>query len=93
MGVSEWRLLIVLSSLQLSVELMVTVASLKSLLAWIFTWVINDWIISNGMLTVFMVIATINVVIHLTTIGLYLHGKRIRIWIAERDLLERFGLK
>ncbi|KAF5566668.1 major facilitator superfamily transporter [Fusarium phyllophilum] len=28
----------------LSVELMVVVASLKSLMAWIWTWVINDWI-------------------------------------------------
>ena len=45
------------------------------------------------MLTVFMVIATINVVIHLTTIGLYIYGKKIRIWIAERDLLGKYGLK
>ncbi|KAL6355299.1 hypothetical protein LRP88_10885 [Fusarium phalaenopsidis] len=74
------------------VELMVTVASLKSLLAWIWTWVINDWITANGMLTVFMVIASINVVVHLSTIGLYLHGKKLRIWIQEKDMIGKHGL-
>ncbi|KAI6780266.1 uncharacterized protein J7T54_003045 [Emericellopsis cladophorae] len=78
---------------ELSVELMVTVASLKSLIAWIWTWVINDWIDASGMLTVLMTIATINVVIHLTTLWLYLRGKKIRIWIAERDMLGRCGLQ
>lgn len=72
---------------------MVTVASLKSLMAWVWTWVINDWIDANGMLTVFMVIASVNVVIHLTTVILYFRGKSIRIWIAETDMLARCGLK
>lgn len=70
-----------------------TVASLKSLLAWIWTWVINDWIVANGVLMVFMVIASINVVIHLTTIGLYLRGKKIRLWIHDTDLLSRYNLR
>lgn len=78
---------------ELSVELMVTVASLKSLMAWVWTWVINDWIDANGMLTVFMVIASVNVAIHLTTFILYFRGKSIRIWIAETDMLARCGLK
>ncbi|KAF4466396.1 Major facilitator superfamily domain general substrate transporter [Fusarium albosuccineum] len=77
---------------KLSVELMVTVASLKSVLAWIWTWVINDWITASGMLTVFMTIASINVVVHLTTIGLYLKGKPLRIWIHEKDMLGKYGL-
>ncbi|KAF7549064.1 hypothetical protein G7Z17_g6655 [Cylindrodendrum hubeiense] len=78
---------------ELSVELMVTVASLKSFMAWVWTWVINDWIDANGMLTVFMAIASINVAIHLTTFILYFRGKSIRIWIAETDMLARSGLK
>ncbi|KAJ3533535.1 hypothetical protein NM208_g7943 [Fusarium decemcellulare] len=77
---------------ELSVELMVTVASLKSVLAWIWTWVINDWITASGMLTVFMAIASINVVVHLTTIVLYLKGKLLRIWIHEKDMLGKYGL-
>ena len=69
-----------------------TVASLKSLMAWIWTWVINNWIVSSGMLTVYMIIAAINVAVHLTTIILYLRGKEIRIWLSEKDFLRRFKL-
>ena len=58
----ELRTLIVT---QLSVELMVTVASLKSLIAWIWTWVINDWLARDGALTVFCVVATVNTVVYL----------------------------
>jgi hypothetical protein len=78
---------------QLSVELMVSVATMKSLLAWIWTWVINDWIDSDGMLTVYMVIAAINVVVYASTVVLYIYGKRIRWWIARSDILERTGLR
>ncbi|VUC30476.1 unnamed protein product [Clonostachys rosea] len=76
----------------LSVELMVTVASLKSLIAWIWTWTINDWVDANGMLTVFMAIASINIVVQLTTIGMYMFGKRIRASIQEKDMLTSCGL-
>lgn len=77
---------------ELSVELMVTIASLKSAIAWIYTWVINNWIDANGMLTVFMIVATVNVVIHLTTFIFYFKGKSIRIWITEAKMLARCGL-
>lgn len=77
----------------LSVELMVTVASLKSLIAWIWTWVINDWIVKNGMLTVFMVIASINVVVYASTFIMYFKGKAIRIWLTQADLLAKAGVK
>lgn len=78
---------------ELSVELMVAVASLKSAMAWIWTWVINDWITKDGMLTVFMTIAGINLAVHISTILLYIYGKRIRSWIFKRDLLGQCGLR
>jgi hypothetical protein len=81
-----------ISCSQLSVELMVTVASLKSFIAWIWTWVCNIWIKSDGMLTVFMVVATVNVVVFISTFGLYFWGKRIRRWLQEAQLLARAGL-
>ncbi len=62
-------------------------------MAWVWTWVIDDWIDKDGMLTVFMVIASVNVAVHLTTIVLYYRGKRIRIWIAERTFLGQRGLR
>ncbi|CAK7200604.1 hypothetical protein SEUCBS139899_003302 [Sporothrix eucalyptigena] len=83
---------ILFAGAQLSVELMVTVASLKSAIAWIWTWVINDWILSDGMLVVFIVIASINVVVHMSTIIFYFWGQKIRVWIAEKQMLVRCGL-
>lgn len=77
----------------LAVELMVTIASLKSLIAWIWTWVINDWIVRDGMLTVYMVIATVNVVAYASTLFLYWRGKRVRTWLWRVDLLGRAGLR
>lgn len=71
---------------------MVTIAALKSVVAWIWTWVINDWIDKDGMLVVFMVIASVNVVAYLSTILLYLKGKRIRIWLHQTDLLGKYSL-
>jgi hypothetical protein len=67
---------------------MVTIASLKSLIAWIWTWVINDWIAKDGMLTVFMVIATVNVAAYLSTILLYFKGKQIRSWLHKKDYMK-----
>ena len=71
---------------------MVTIAALKSAIAWIWTWVLNDWIDKDGMLVVFTIIASVNVAAYLTTVLLYLKGKSIRIWLHESDLLGRAGL-
>ena len=72
---------------ELSVELMVTVASVKSGIAWIWTWVINDWVAADGALVVFCVVAAVNLVVYLTTVGVYVWGKRIRVWIHGRGHL------
>ncbi|KAE9962427.1 hypothetical protein BLS_000337 [Venturia inaequalis] len=77
----------------LSVELMVTIAALKSLIAWIWTWVINDWVERDGMLTAFMIVATVNVLGYLSTFYLYFRGKQIRTWLHHADLLQKAGLR
>lgn len=71
---------------------MVTIASLKSAIAWIWTWVINDWIDRDGALVVFMVIATVNVVAYMSTFLFYFKGKAIRIWIHQADFLGKAKL-
>jgi hypothetical protein len=71
---------------------MVTVASLKSLIAWIWTWVINDWVTRDGALIVFMTIASVNVAAYLSTFIFYFKGKQIRIWLQEKDFLGALGL-
>jgi hypothetical protein len=81
-----------LTQLKLSVELMVTVASLKSAIAWIWTWVINDFVAASGGLVVFMTIAAVNVAVYMITILMYYKGKTIRIWLHKKDFLRATGL-
>jgi hypothetical protein len=77
---------------QLSVEIMVTIAALKSCIAWIWTWVINDFITASGVISVFMTVAAINLAVYLAYIPFYLKGKDIRIWLHRKDLLRSAGL-
>lgn len=72
---------------------MVAVASLKSLIAWIWTWVMNDWVASQGMLVAFMTVAAINIVLYATTVPLYMYGKRVRVLIHKHDVLAKAGLR
>lgn len=72
---------------------MVTISSLKSAIAWIWTWVINDWITKDGLLVVAMVVAAVNIVAYLSTFFFYFKGKAIRIWIHQKNLLGRAGLQ
>lgn len=77
---------------ELSVELMVTIASLKSAVAWIWTWVINDFLDRDGPLIVLMVVACVNMVVYASTIIFYFKGKAIRVWLHEKDYLRACGL-
>ncbi|CZR64179.1 uncharacterized protein PAC_14076 [Phialocephala subalpina] len=78
---------------ELSGELMVTISCLKSAIAWIWTWVINDWITRDGLIVVFMIIASVNVAVYMTTIIFYFRGKAFRIWIHKANLLKQAGLE
>ncbi|KKK11813.1 hypothetical protein ARAM_002658 [Aspergillus rambellii] len=77
---------------ELSIEIMITIAVMKSCIAWIWTWVINDFITASGVLKVFMTVATINVAVYLLCIPFYLKGKEIRIWLHNRNFLQAAGL-
>lgn len=72
---------------ELSVELMVTIASLKSLIAWIWAWVVNDWLARDGPLVLFVTVGAVNVAVYLTTFAFYFKGKEIRLWLYERNFM------
>ncbi|KAJ5640016.1 uncharacterized protein N7484_007878 [Penicillium longicatenatum] len=74
---------------ELSAEIMVTISCLKSLVAWVWTWCINDWVVASGFLTVFMVIATVNTLVYGTTFVFHFYGKSIRIWIHKKNFMDR----
>jgi hypothetical protein len=71
---------------------MVTISCLKSAIAWIWTWVVNDWLVRDGMMEVFMTVAAVNVVVYSSTILFYIRGKSFRIWIQRSSFLRRAGL-
>lgn len=70
-----------------------TIAALKSAIAWIWTWVINDFVTASGALSVFMTVAAINVAIYLVYIPFYYRGKQIRMWIHNANFFEATGLQ
>jgi MFS family permease len=72
---------------ELSAEIMVTISCLKSAVAWIWTWCINDWVASSGLLTVFMSLAAINVGVYMLAFIFHLYGKNIRIWLHKKNFL------
>lgn len=77
---------------ELSVELMVTVASLKSAVAWIWTWVVNNWLTRDGPLVVLMVVVAVNMAVYASALIFYFKGKAIRIWLHDKNLLQACGL-
>ncbi|KAI1612435.1 major facilitator superfamily domain-containing protein [Exophiala viscosa] len=77
---------------ELSGEVMTTISATKSVLAWTWSWFINDWITLNGMMTVYFIAAAINIVVLSSTFLLYFKGKQIRIRIQQRNLLGRLNL-
>ena len=81
------------SHLEMSAELMVTIASIKSLIAWIFTWVSNDWITSQGILQMYGILSAVTGVLFLTTIPLYYYGKRIRAWLHKQNWMHKLNLE
>ncbi|KAJ6115253.1 hypothetical protein N7486_001031 [Penicillium sp. IBT 16267x] len=68
-------------------QVSVNIALIKSLVAWVWTWCINDRVVANGLLTVFMVIATVNVLLYGTTLIFHFYGKSIRIWIHKNNFM------
>ncbi|KAL3470313.1 major facilitator superfamily domain-containing protein [Aspergillus californicus] len=72
---------------ELSAEIMVTISCLKSAVAWVWTWCINDWVDANGLLVVFLAIGAVNVVVYASVFIFHIWGKAIRIWIHEKQFL------
>ncbi|OBT60757.1 hypothetical protein VE03_10868 [Pseudogymnoascus sp. 23342-1-I1] len=62
---------------ELSGELMVTISCLKSLIAWVWTWVVNEWLVADGVVVVFMTVAAVNVAVYLTSIVFYFKDARL----------------
>jgi hypothetical protein len=62
----------------------------RNLLTFGLTYFVNGWIEASGVLNVFNVLGSIYVVVILTTIPLWVYGKKARSYIARNKSLQKF---
>ncbi len=62
----------------------------RNLLTFGLTYFVNGWLQQSGVLNVFVVLGSIYVAVLLTTIPLWIYGKRARGFIARNKFLNRF---
>jgi len=55
----------------------------------VFSFFVTDWLESDGAKEVFLAIGGINLALLLTTIPLYIYGKRARMWTVRKNMMER----
>ena len=56
----------------------------------VFSLFFNSWLDADGSKDVFIALGGIQLVILLTTIPMYIYGKRARMWTVRRNLMEKF---
>lgn len=56
----------------------------------VFSLFINKWLDADGSKNVFVTIGGIQVACLLTTIPMYIYGKRARMWTVRKNLMEKF---
>ncbi|KAF2464335.1 MFS general substrate transporter [Lindgomyces ingoldianus] len=74
---------------RLSEEAFVAINS-RNLLTFGLTYFVNDWIAKDGPLKVFEILGSAFLGVSILTVPLWVFGKRIRGWIAERQFLNDF---
>lgn len=55
----------------------------------VFSLFVTHWLTGDGPKIVFIWIGVIQLVVMLTTIPMYIYGKRMRMWTARRNLMEK----
>lgn len=72
-------------------EALVTLNFSKNVLhGLIFSLFVSQWMASDGPKTVYMWLGIIQLLVQLTTIPLFIFGKRARMWTVRRNLMEKF---
>ncbi|PGH03640.1 hypothetical protein AJ80_08661 [Polytolypa hystricis UAMH7299] len=72
-------------------EALVTLNFCKNVLhGFIFSLFFVDWLKSDGAKTVFLALGGIQIACLLTSIPMYIYGKRMRMWTVRKRLMEKF---
>jgi len=56
----------------------------------VFSLFFNNWLQADGSKTVFLALGGIQLGLLLTTIPMYIYGKRARMWTVRKNLMEKF---
>jgi len=56
----------------------------------VFSLFFNKWLQADGSKTVFLALGGIQLGLLLTTIPMYIYGKRARMWTVRKNLMEKF---
>lgn len=72
-------------------EALVTLNFSKNVLhGLVFSFFVTGWLKDDGSKTVFVWIGVIQLIVLLTTIPMYIYGKRARMWTVRMNLMEKF---
>ncbi|KAI9884728.1 MAG: hypothetical protein M1823_003472 [Watsoniomyces obsoletus] len=77
----------------ISVEAFTTLLIFKNMFSFALTWGAYDWIVQNGILKTFNILASVQVVVCLLCIPMYVLGKRNRSFFHRHDILKMTGLR
>lgn len=72
-------------------EALVTLNFTKNVVhGFVFSLFITHWLVGDGPKMVYIWIGIIQLILLLTTIPLYIYGKRLRMWTVRKNLMEKF---
>ena len=69
---------------------LLTAATTDVLHGFVFSLFFAGWLQADGSRSVFLAIGGIQIGCLLTTIPMYIYGKRLRMWTVRRNMMERF---
>ncbi|KAI9848685.1 MAG: hypothetical protein M1837_006772 [Sclerophora amabilis] len=76
----------------ISVEAFTCLLMFKNLFSFGLTWSAYNWVVSNGISHTFNIMGSIQIVVCLLSIPMYIYGKRNRSFFYRHDILKIFGL-
>jgi len=56
----------------------------------VFSLFFTGWLQADGSKSVFIIIGCVQLVCLVTTVPMYIYGKRARMWTVRRNMMERF---
>ncbi|KAJ8105174.1 hypothetical protein ONZ43_g7530 [Nemania bipapillata] len=72
-------------------EALVTLNFSKNILhGLVFSFFVTAWLTADGAKTVFVWIGVIQLIVLLSTIPMYIYGKRARMWTVRMNFMEKF---